>query len=46
MTLHDPLSDRQPNARSFILIGTMQSLEDSEDPVQVPRFDSDPVVPN
>ena len=44
MTLHDLLDYGKPHTGAVVFASFMQSLEDHENPIQVPGFDSDTVV--
>jgi hypothetical protein len=44
VALHDPLADRQADARARVFIPGVQALEDHEQPLRVLGIDPDPVV--
>ena len=46
MAFHDLLADGQPNAGTRKLFSLMQPLEHSKDPLEVLRFDTEPIVSN
>src|SRR5262249_51462177 len=46
VALHDPLADRQADARAGVLGAAVQPLEDEKDPLAVLRLDADAVIPH